>query len=56
MASISATPLRLSRESMRVMAGALCHAPLDPTLPKKRKLIGNVRISRVFNESYVMLI
>jgi len=38
------------------MAGALCHCSLDPALSKKRKLMGNVRIPRVFDESHVMLI
>jgi hypothetical protein len=49
-------PFPLEWERTRVMAGALCHSSLDPALSKKRKLIGNVRIPRVCDESHVMLI
>jgi len=53
---IEATPSPLEWESTRVMAGAWCHSSLDPALSKKRKLIENVRIPLVFDESHVMLI
>jgi hypothetical protein len=49
-------PSPLEWESTRVMARAWCHSSLDPALSKKRKLIENVRIPLVFDESHVMLI